>query len=204
MTSGADDFKFVDLSPSKDGFLTVIADSPILTGIFDGFSWIRCEGKGSFQNSPAVKEFGDARIAAGEKFLVVDLGACTGMDSTFMGSLAGMATRLSSKNNGVMQIAEAGARNQRSLEDLGLDFLMEIDPPAPVWHEGIEDVRAELHQQMAARQLGQIQRTKHVLEAHQELADMNDKNAKTFSNVVSMLETELEEKRKLAESQEKG
>lgn len=181
----------------------MIADSPISTGIFDGFSWIRCEGKGSFQNSPAVKEFGDARIAAGEKFLVVDLGSCTGMDSTFMGSLAGMATRLAAKNNGVMQVAEAGARNRRSLEDLGLDFLMEIDPQTPVWHGEIGEIRAELDRQSAARQMGQVQRTKHVLEAHQQLSDMNDKNAKTFSNVVTMLETELEQKRKLAESPEK-
>src|SRR5215213_6630157 len=106
------------------------AESPILTGIFDGFSWIRCEGKGSFLNSPVMKAFGDERILAGERCLVVDLGVCTGMDSTFMGTLAGMATRLSTLDGGVLQIADSGGRNRRSLEDLGLDFLMEIDPPA--------------------------------------------------------------------------
>src|SRR5215213_650813 len=105
------------------------AESPILTGIFDGFSWIRCEGKGSFLNSPVMKEFGDNRIAAGERCLVVDLGACTGMDSTFMGTLAGMAARLSARDKGVLQVADPGSRNRRSLEDLGLDFILDIDPP---------------------------------------------------------------------------
>ena len=104
-------------------------ECPLLIGIFDGFSWIRCEGKGSFLNSPALKEFGISRVEAGESCLVVDLGGCTGMDSTFMGTLAGMASRLSATGKGVVQIADPGARNRRSLEDLGLDFLMEVDPP---------------------------------------------------------------------------
>ena len=64
------------------------------------------KGKVHFMNSPAVKAFGDERIAAGETCLVVDLGACTGMDSTFMGTLAGMAARLSAPTRGCLQIAE--------------------------------------------------------------------------------------------------
>src|SRR6478609_4666405 len=133
-------------------FLSVTTECPILVGIFDGFSWIRCEGKGSFLNSPAMKAFGDQRITAGERCLVVDLGGCTGMDSTFMGTLAGMATRLGSlPEPGVLQIADSGARNRRSLEDLGLDFLLEIDPPEAVWHNRIDAVRAELGAPQKAR-----------------------------------------------------
>lgn len=180
----------------------MITDSPILTGVFDGFSWIRCEGKGSFQNSPVVKKFGDARIAAGEKCVVVDLAACTGMDSTFMGSLAGMASRLSSHNKGVMQVAEPGSRNLRSLEDLGLDFLMEIDPKTPAWDGDIEAVRAGLYPPSEMPPAQQAQRARHVLEAHQELSSLSEGNAKKFSAVVSLLQDELGEKQKLAESPE--
>ena len=150
-----------------------------------------------------MKEFGDARIAAGETCLVVDLEACTGMDSTFMGSLAGMATRLSSHNHGVLQIASAGSRNQRSLEDLGLDFLMEIDPREPVWDGEIEKVRAGLRTSADAARPEQIQRTRHVLEAHQQLSNLSAGNAQKFSTVVSLLESELGAKEKLAESPEK-
>lgn len=178
-------------------------ECPISVGIFDGFSWIRCEGKGSFLNSPAMKAFGDERIAAGERCLAVDLGSCSGMDSTFMGTLAGMATRLSSEDGGVLQIAEASPRNKRSLEDLGLDFLMEIDPPDAVWHNDLGKIREKLGPPQPAPTPGQIQRTMHVLEAHQILAEANEKNAETFSNVVNMLETELAEKEKLAAKPEK-
>lgn len=171
----------------------------ILIGIFDGFSWIRCEGKGSFLNSPAVKAFGIERIAAGENCLVVDLEACTGMDSTFMGTLAGMATRLSSKDGAVLQIADAGDRNRHSLEDLGLDFLIEIDPENAVWKNTIDSVRASLKRPNPPGAQGPLQRAMHVLEAHQVLADTNEKNLRSFSTVVTLLESELEAKQKLAE-----
>lgn len=150
-----------------------------------------------------MKAFGDERIAAGERCLVVDLDACTGMDSTFMGTLAGMASRLSGvPGGGVVQIAESGARNRRSLEDLGLDFLLEIDPPGAVWASRLDEIRAELTHSRKAETPGQVQRAKHVLEAHQTLADANDKNARTFSNVVTVLEDELAAKQKLADPPE--
>ena len=142
-------------------------------------------------NSPAVKAFGDERIAAGEICLIVDLGGCTGMDSTFMGTLAGMASRLSSRQSGVLQIAEAGERNRRSLEDLGLDFLLEIEPTTAVWRGREEAIRSELKPPPQPGALGQVPRARHILEAHQILSDMSDKNAREFEDVVTMLESEL-------------
>lgn len=173
---------------------TVTADNLILVGIFDGFSWIRSEGKGSFMNSPAVKSFGDARIAAGETCVVVDLGGCPGMDSTFMGTLAGMASRISALEGGVLQIADPGERNRRSLEDLGLDFLLEIDPPESAWRGRLEELRCELAPPQEAGGPGSLQRAHHVLEAHQTLSGLNDKNAEGFKGVVTMLSKEVEAK----------
>lgn len=166
-------------------------DNPILIGLFDGFSWIRCEGKGTFLNSPIVKAFGDDRIAAGDTCMIVDLSACTGMDSTFMGTLAAMAARLSARQLGVLQIADAGERNRRSLEDLGLDFLMEIDPAEAPWRGKVDAIRSALKPPPPPGSLAQIHRMRHILEAHQILSDVNDKNAREFEHVVTMLETEL-------------
>jgi anti-anti-sigma regulatory factor len=155
-------------------------------------------------NSPAVKAFGDLRIAAGENLLVVDLGGCTGMDSTFMGTLAGMAARLSASDKGVLQIAEPGERNRRSLEDLGLDFLMEIDPPSAVWRGRVDAIRGGLSLPQVPGSLGQVQRARHVLEAHQNLSEVNEKNAEEFGSVVNMLENDLSAKEKLADGDKPG
>jgi anti-sigma B factor antagonist len=178
----------------NDGLLPVTADHLMLVGVFDGFSWIRYEGKGSFVNSPAMKAYGDERIAAGEKRLVVDLGGCTGMDSTFMGTLAGMATRLSAIEGGGLQIADTGERNRRSLEDLGLDFLMEIDPPEAVWSGRLEVIRKDLNPPQANAQATAVMRNRHVLEAHQNLSGMSEKNASEFKDVIRLFQNDLAEK----------
>lgn len=151
-----------------------------------------------------MKAFGDDRIAAGENCLVVDLGGCTGMDSTFMGTLAGMAARLSTHDGGMLQIADSGSRNRRSLEDLGLDFLLEIDPPAAAWRGNVDAIRGKLQAPAAAAIPGQLQRTQHVLEAHQILSETNDKNAREFSNVVKLLENQLVEKEQQEEKKKKS
>lgn len=167
------------------------SENAILTGIFDGFTWIRCEGKGSFVISPVLKECADARIAEGERCLVVDLEACTGMDSTFMGLLAGLAARLAKLGGEGVQIAGAGERNRRSLEDLGLDCLLEIDPPAAPWRGKVDEVRAALEPYRAGKLPDLRERARHVLDAHRTLAATSEENAKRFAGVVGILEDEV-------------
>jgi anti-anti-sigma regulatory factor len=154
-------------------------------------------------NSPVMKAFGDERIGAGETLLVVDLGACTGMDSTFMGTLAGMASRLGSIDGGQLHVADPGERNRRSLEDLGLDFLMEIDPPAASWRGQMDAVRSSLGPPRPTSGIGRVERARHVLEAHQTLSDVNESNAREFSNLLSLMQNELSGKEKLAETDKK-
>ena len=69
-------------------------NSSILFGLFDEFLWVRCSGRGSFANSPTVKSLGDDYIASGGRLIVIDLETCSGIDSTFMGTLAGLSRRL--------------------------------------------------------------------------------------------------------------
>ncbi|MDX1679373.1 MAG: STAS domain-containing protein [Akkermansiaceae bacterium] len=172
--------------------IPVTTDHPITCGVFEGFSWIRCEGKGSFLNSPLVKSFGDARVGEGESVLVIDLAACSGMDSTFMGTLAGMAARLAAVDGGILQVAGADERNRRSLEDLGLDFMMQIDPKEPSWKDDIENIRSQLKPAQAVEPMNLSERARHVLRAHEELTDLNEKNAREFENVVGTLKRQVD------------
>jgi anti-anti-sigma regulatory factor len=170
----------------------VTQSAPITVGTFDGFTWIRCEGKGSFLNSPMIKSIGEQRIAAGERRIVVDLGACSGMDSTFMGTLAGIASKLPATDQGMaLQIAEADERNRRSLEDLGLDFLMEIDPPSADWKHRLAAIRAELKTPPETGLPDRNERAKHMLDAHQQLGHIDEGNARRFKEVTQVLERRL-------------
>ena len=70
------------------------AAASILVGVTDRAVHVRVEGKGSFQNSPGLKEFSKQMLERGFRNFVVDLNTCSVMDSTFMGTLAGIALRL--------------------------------------------------------------------------------------------------------------
>ncbi len=157
-------------------------------------------GKGSFLNSPVMKQFGDDRIVAGETRLVIDLGACTGMDSTFMGTLAGMAARIAG-NDGTLEIADIDARGRQSLEDLGLDAMMEICPPVAPWAGRLGEIRSKLTPPNASAALPDIkERAQHVLQAHETLADTNPENSRKFAGVISVLRDNLADKANPSES----
>lgn len=163
-----------------------------MAGVFTGFTWIRCEGKGSFVISPVMKECAEGRIAAGERCLVIDLEACTGMDSTFMGQLASFSSRLSRLGaKGAVQIAGADERNRASLEDLGLDCLLSIDPPDAPWQARAAEVRAALEPFRPGHPPSHRDQARHVLESHQTLASANEENAKKFAGVVGVLQKEV-------------
>jgi len=143
-------------------------------------------------NSPAVKEFGESRIRAGTVRVVIDLEGCTAMDSTFMGTLAGLASRIS-EIGGKVQVTGADERIRNSLEDLGLDFLMEINPEDSVWSGLEEKARDLLKPKVVGMKAGTVLHSRHVLEAHEILSEANEENKKKFAGVIKLLGDELTE-----------
>lgn len=120
------------------------------------------------------------------------------MDSTFMGFLAGLASRVG-KDKGWVQIAEPGDRNRRSLEDLGLDCLLDIEPADAAWVGRVPEIRAEL-KPFAPEPLTDVrERARHVLDSHRTLAGTSDENANRFANVLQVLEKEASDKSEAAE-----
>ena len=158
----------------------------------DGFSWIRCEGKGSFLNSPMLKDWCEREIENGATCLVIDLQACKGMDSTFMGTMAGLAMRLMKLPEGRLEVADPSDRNRKSLEDLGLDVLMQIDPADAIWRELITDIRSRLVACKSSED--KIGQGEHVLDAHKKLCEADARNTQKFGTVLDYLEAEVKTK----------
>lgn len=165
----------------------------IYVGAFDGFAWIRCEGKGSFMNSPLMKTWVDQQLDSGCMRVVVDLETCTGMDSTFMGTLAGIAMRLNKQPEGKMDVISAGEKNSASLDDLGLSALMNISKDEGEWVEQAPTLRSQL--QECTPTTAVTDRTQHVFDAHKTLVDADDSNTDKFSTVLDCLEAELAARR---------
>jgi anti-sigma B factor antagonist len=144
--------------------------------------WIRVEGKGSFQNSPGLKEFTRKMIEDGRRQLVVDLKNCPAMDSTFMGTLAGIALRLKEAGNGSLWVVNRNERNSELLSGLGLDAL--FSEGVPPTSNGISNSGT------AIQQVNDKAMTREVMrEAHETCVEVNPENAERFRDVLEYLKS---------------
>lgn len=170
-----------------------MTDSSLTYHEFDDCLWVRCTSRGSFVNSPALKNISEKYIAHGGRLIVVDMEICPGVDSTFMGTLAGLARKLMAQG-GYLQVASPTQRTRAAMESLGLDMLLDIDPADAGWQVDIADRRAVLSQgssEATSGAMNELDRTRHVLEAHNTLRAMNHKNNETFGYVCETLEEDL-------------
>ena len=171
-----------------------MTDSSLSYHEFDDCLWVRCTSRGSFVNSPALKTISEKYIARNGRLIVIDLEICPGVDSTFMGTLAGLARKMMAQG-GSLQIATPTRRTRAAMESLGLDMLVDIDPLHAGWQADIAERRSHLQQGNAREattgNMNELDRTRHVLEAHNTLRSMNHKNNETFGYVCETLEEDL-------------
>lgn len=157
----------------------------ILVGTAERVVWVRVEGKGSFLNATGLKEFAKEMTNRGFREFVVDLDHCPLMDSTFMGTLTGMALRLRELGTGELRVIHLNERNRDLLTNLGLDQLMSLDASTSAPVEKL--AQQPLPVDAADKQV----RAETMLEAHQDLVDANPENAAKFKDVLEYLRQDL-------------
>lgn len=163
----------------------------ILVGLFQDVAWVRVTGKGCFQISPQLRQFAEQIVARGQLNLVVDLEDCTVMDSTFMGTITGIATRL--LKAGRFQIINANPRNLGLLRTMGLDHILDVDQSGECWKEERKLVRQNVTQPLDEIAMSKVERTELVMEAHEALCQANAANTNRFRDVIEYLKRDLDE-----------
>lgn len=140
---------------------------------------LRIRGRAGYLNSGPVDEFFREMAARERPRIVVDCGACTGMDSTFLGILAGAALRLRRQDPpGWIGLSRLSARNRELVENLGLHRLVSLEGEAPPTRPrpGSEALpEAETDRST-------------MLEAHRRLIETDVRNASRFEDVIRFLE----------------
>lgn len=169
------------------------AGSSILVGFTPKAVWVQVRGKGSFQNSPGLKEFACEMIRRGHRHFAVDLAECPTMDSTFMGTLAGVALRLRNLGEGELRVVNPNARNAELLMGLGLDqvLVLEREPvriPCATTADPMEP-----HQSTDKRAVTQT-----MLGAHEALCQSDENNRARFKDVLEYLKEDLQRQNAIA------
>lgn len=166
----------------------------ILAGSLRNLLWLRVSGKGSHEISPQLKCFAVNRIEEGARHFVVDLEACPTMDSTFMGTLTGIAVRLMDHPGGRLQVVNVNERNRDLLSNLGLDHVFEVDQDGSAWKEEREMVTATLTESVtdSTGVGGTAEKRECIIEAHENLIDAHEANRPKFRDVLECLKSERE------------
>ncbi len=158
---------------------TIFADTESTPAV-----WIRVEGKGTFENSAGLKAFSEQMMEGGRRQFVVDLKNCPAMDSTFMGTLAGIAVRLRDRGEGLLWVLNRNERNSELLEGLGLHMLFaDSEPPPPLV---IVDGGANGEITVAAKADRTATRDV-MIQAHETCVKVNPANEAKFKDVLEHL-----------------
>lgn len=120
---------------------------------------------------------------------MVDLENCEIMDSTFMGTLAGIALRLREVGSGGLSVIEPNARNLQLLENLGLDHLFSFNLPPGVeslpYDRGAVSVVASKSDSVSTRDQQET-----MIDAHEALVEVSPANEEKFKDVLDLLKQE--------------
>jgi anti-anti-sigma regulatory factor len=170
---------------------TVTTPAAVLVGKIGSLFWLRVEGKGCFQNSVHMKKAISTVLQTGTRSFAVDLERCPTMDSTFLGTLTGVALELKQAGGGSLTVLNANARNQQLLNSLGLNHILEVDTAGEAWKDERRVAAAALAECEQAAHLCKEEQAQHVLQAHQALTRANSGNECRFRDVIEFLEKEV-------------
>ena len=162
-------------------------ESSIQVGVNGQAVWVRVEGKGNFLNSGNLKEFTREMVNRGYREFVVDLQNCAMMDSTFMGTMAGVALRLKELGHGHLHVVHCGQRSRDLLTGLGLDQIFSIHTNG----EAAPECEVLSGPAPAEPTVAKQQQAQQMLDAHQALVDAAPENFSRFKDVLDYLKQDL-------------
>jgi anti-anti-sigma regulatory factor len=157
----------------------------ILVAIDNPYVHVRINGRGTFQNAPDLKSFFESLDPSSPLHIILDLQSCSYLDSTFLGTLTGIALKLKQQHHPSLTIINPSERNLELICNLCLDKLFNIvtttsspitanKPLEPLSHNSCLDKTTT---------------SASMLEAHENLIQWHSPNAEKFQDVLHYLRT---------------
>ncbi len=163
--------------PQQPTFLVSAYSNPVV---------VKINGKANYLNCNSFREFIETIITSGSHHIFIDFEECKGMDSTFLGILAGTALELGKLTPaGELVVGNLSERNYELICNLGLQNLLTISKN--------ETKAAE---NFAALQNQEVSDAKNILKAHENLTEADKENVSKFQDVIAFLRNQVEKQDK--------
>ena len=149
---------------------------------------IRIKGRGTFENSPYFQDLVQKlRNQNPNVKIIVDLSDCISMDSTFMGTLAGISTEQNKAGEGYLTVVNTREHTRHLLQNLGLSYILDMRD-----HQDVEVNEDQFQEIVTNNSLSKFEKIIHMIEAHTRLVNLDDKNEMRFQSVIKYLQDSLE------------
>jgi len=168
------------MSADKPHFLVSPYHDPVV---------VKVMGKATFQNAAPLKETLNRLLASGANRFVLDFKDCSGMDSTFLGILAGLAIRLRQEaSHSSVVLCHLGERNLELVRNLGLHRILTVDTIIQETADEKDFERVGDGQEMT-----EIENARMVLKAHENLIEVDTANQNKFQDVIDFLKNQIDD-----------
>lgn len=148
-------------------------------------AFIKVLNKASYLNCEPLRRFFEEQNKKGQKRYIIDFENCSSMDSTFLGILVGVALGIrKSADGGSISLLNLRGRNLETVCNLGIHQIAEVSS---------EEIRDEIQLETLANSSQSHAKSETIYKAHKALMNLNEKNRKVFSDVVSYLDQKNEE-----------
>jgi len=164
------------------------ADDRILVTVDNAYALARVFGRGSYNVSRSLKDFAAKVLDSGSPVFVLDLQNCVGMDSTFMGVLAGVSQRQQRENGKKIILCGVSDKLINLMKTLGLNRLVDIQEEIP------SPATPELTELDASKETP-LDSAHTMLEAHEKLVEIDEENRLRFQDVLDYLKEDIQRKR---------
>ncbi len=153
---------------------------------------IRVEGRGSFKISPPMKQFIHQVIdTKSAERILIDMSDCTGMDSTFMGVVAGLACLIKGNPEIIFKLINISEKNRKLLVTLGVDRVVDYSLSITGEEQQLIDHQTAEAQTLETDFIDKLNAAKTTLEAHETLVGINPDNFEKFKSVLEFLESDV-------------
>jgi len=153
-------------------------------------AYLVVNGRATFKICPPFKQFCLTLIESGVTCFVLDMGDCLGMDSTFMGVMAGLTVRVKEKSGRIVMM-NLSNHLRGLIATLGLDTLVEAHR-AGALPIAIDELRSAC--KPVSLDLTNSTKHQHVrtmLDAHETLVQLIPDNEDKFRDVLKYLREDV-------------
>jgi len=155
----------------------------IEVGTFAQTMVVLVKGRGLFRNCQPLKKYADLLNERGYRTEIVDARLCDYMDSSFLGTLTGIAIRLKKTGASEIQLVNINQKVRETVQTIGLNHVFHLLETG--------DVSQVVTSPLAPEGFNKHKLAESMLEAHENLIAADQKNAERFRDVREALEKEL-------------